>query len=424
MNCKECTCYVDGHSKKGNRVPSGNGLCTMYDQDVSADRDCSYYASANANSKNIKSRVATTYVTNIPKQNKKPRKGMKAWATVCFIFAAIYALMGFVMDSMMFGMTAFCSVLGIMFIVLSKSPKQDPYLFGKQKGMQKKTFVIFCIVAAFCAFVIAGGTPTDAEVGDDTNSSDTTEYTDGEISVSSISDFRTTEYEMLVGDVVDLELELRPKNLTANDIVIEISDASVLSVSELNLTTEGRKTILTFKCTANGEGSATLVVKSSTGDKTSNTVSFEVSTPPLIAQIGRFNPSYATQEVGDVRTITVPMKPNDLTEEDIIIENSDESIISVTNIAITYEDDKTILTFDVTGVGVGKASIKIKGADGKTESNELQFTINEKDTSRTVYVTPYGEKYHLSAACAGKNATKTTENKAIHSGKERCKKCG
>ena len=68
--------------------------------------------------------------------------------------------------------------------------------------------------------------------------------------------------------------------------------------------------------------------------------------------------------------------------------------------------------------------IQIKGADGKTESNTLQITINEKDTSRRVYVTPYGEKYHYSAACAGKNARATTENSAIRSGLSRCKKCG
>ena len=202
------------------------------------------------------------------------------------------------------------------------------------------------------------------------------------------------------------------------------SRTDVISISDINFSTEGRKTILTFKSIAIAEGEATLVVKSNTGDKTSNSVSFKVSTPPLVTAIGKFSTSYAIQEVGDTRTITVYMKPHDLTQEDFFIANSDDNIISVTNIALSSEDDKTVLIFDVTGVGVGKATIQIKGADEKTESDALQFTINEKDTSRTVYVTPYGEKYHYSAACAGSNATATTENKAIRSGKDRCKKCG
>lgn len=150
----------------------------------------------------------------------------------------------------------------------------------------------------------------------------------------------------------------------------------------------------------------------------------EIVVPPLVDSIGKFSPSYATYEVGDVLTFTVYMRPHDLTVDDFVIENSDDSVISITNIALSSEGERTVLTFDVTSISVGKASIKIKGADGKTESNALNLTINEKDTSSKVYVTPTGEKYHFSATCAGSNATATTENKAKQSGKERCKKCG
>lgn len=94
------------------------------------------------------------------------------------------------------------------------------------------------------------------------------------------------------------------------------------------------------------EGKSTFVVKSNTGDKTSNTVSFNVSTPPLVTSIGKISPSYAIQGIGDKRTVTCYMKPVGLTQEDFIIENSDDSVISVTNIAIGGEDDKTVLTFD------------------------------------------------------------------------------
>jgi len=359
-----------------------------------------------------------------PDTSNRPRKGMKTWAVVCFVFAAIYALIAIGVGAMMLGMTFFFVILGVMFIVLSKSPKQASNLFGKQSGMAKTTFVIICVAAAFCSFTLIAGISGNIEAG--TSGSNSTSSTSEEVksNVTSIANFKTTEYELLVGESTEFSVELKPKDLTADSVVIEVSNTDVISISDINFSTEGRKTILTFKSIAIAEGEATLVVKSNTGDKTSNSVSFKVSTPPLVTAIGKFSTSYAIQEVGDTRTITVYMKPHDLTQEDFFIANSDDSIISVTNIALSSEDDKTVLTFDVTGVGVGKATIQIKGADEKTESDALQFTINEKDTSRTVYVTPYGEKYHYSAACAGSNATATTENKAIRSGKDRCKKCG
>ena len=169
----------------------------------------------------------------------------------------------------------------------------------------------------------------------------------------------------------------------------------------------------------NGEYSS-----STAEDETSNAVSLEGSTTPLITAISKFSPSYAVREVGDTITITCYMQPVGLTQKDFVIENSNDSIVVVTNIAVRNESDKSVLSFDITGMDVGKSTIKIKGTDGKTESNELQLTINEKDTSPTVYVTYYGEKYHFSASCAGSGATQTTQNKAINSGKDRCKKCG
>lgn len=423
MACKDCTCYVDGHSKNGGRLPAGQGLCTMYNQDVSAGGNCSSCMSVN--DKGSKKGSVTHYSSNgTTAHTNKPRKGMKAWAIVCFVFAGIYALIALGVGTMMFGMTAFLCILGVMLLVLYKSPKHIPYLFGKSSGMTKTTFVIICIAAAFCSFALIAGTSEDmtTQTGDGTNESSTNASTASK--VTSIGNFKTTEYELFVGESVEFSLELRPKDLTAESVGVEVSDNSILSVSDIAFTTEGRKTILTFKCTVIGEGEATIVVKSITGDKTSNTVSFKAEHPPIVTAIGKFSPSYAIQEVGDQRTVTVYMKPIDLTMDDFVIENSDETIISVSDIALATENEQTVLTFTVTGIGVGKASITIKGADGKTESNALQFTINEKDTSRTVYVTPYGEKYHYSAACAGSNATATTENKAARSGKERCKKCG
>jgi len=428
MACKDCTCYVEGHSKTGSKVVKGKGLCTMYNQDVSADGKCNSCmpVSGKIATSSDRKTASPTYTPDYssPDTSNRPRKGMKTWAVVCFVFAAIYALIAIGVGAMILGMTFFFVILGVMFIVLSKSPKQASNLFGKQTGMAKTTFVIICVAAAFCSFALIAGISGNIEAGTSDRNSTSSASEEVKSNVTYIANFKTTEYELLVGESTEFSVELKPKDLTADSVVIEVSSTDVISISDINFSTEGRKTILTFKSIAIAEGEATLVVKSNTGDNTSNSVSFKVSTPPLVTAIGKFSTSYAIQEVGDTRTITVYMKPHDLTQEDFFIVNSDDSIISVTNIALSSEDDKTVLTFDVMGVGVGKATIQIKGADAKTESNALQFTINEKDTSRTVYVTPYGEKYHYSAACAGSNATATTENKAMRSGKDRCKKCG
>lgn len=427
MSCKNCTCYVDGHSKNGSKLPAGQGLCTMYNQDVSADGNCDSCMSVNGESKHKQS-----YSFNATPSNntaKKPRKAMKVWATICFVFAGIYALMSLAVGSVMFGMTIFLGILGVMFVVLHKSPKDNPYILGKKSGITKTVFVIVCVALAFCLFTLFVGTSEGMEGTDTTDgtSNSVSSNDDGQSSgnnkVTSIGKFKETEYELLVGEDMEFSLELKPKDLTADDVVIEVANSSIIKISDMQLKTESRKTILTFKCTASAEGETTLVVKSACGEKESNTITFKTHIPPIVTAIGKFSPSYAVQEVGDTRHMTVYMKPTDLTKDDVVIVNSDTGILKVSNVAFKTEGEQTVLTFDVVGIAVGSASIKIQGVDGKTESNELKFTINEKDTSPTVYVTPYGERYHYSAACAGKNATATTRNKAIRSGKSGCGKC-
>lgn len=428
MTCKDCTCYVDGHSKTGDKVAKGKGYCTMYNQDVSADGNCnSCMISGQKTQKDSRRTVPPAYIPDYSSTHtsNRPRTGMRAWAVVCFVFAAIYVMMAIIIETMiLLGMTVFFALLGVMFIVLSASPQQIPYLFGKQSGMKKKTFVIICIAAAFCSFLLIASVTDNIEMETNTNSNTLSTSEAVQRRVTFIANFKTTEYELSMGESTDFTVELKPKDLTADSVSVEVSNTDVISISDVYFATEERKTILTFKATAIAEGEATLVVKSNTGDKTSNSVSFHVFTPPLVTSISKFSKSFVEQELGDTRTITVYMKPHDLTQEDFIIANSDDSIINIKNIALSSEKDMTVLTFDVIGVDVGTATIQIKGADGKTESNTLQITINEKDTSRRVYVTPYGEKYHYSAACAGKNARATTENSAIRSGLSRCKKCG
>lgn len=69
--------------------------------------------------------------------------------------------------------------------------------------------------------------------------------------------------------------------------------------------------------------------------------------------------------------------------------------------------------------------------DSSTYSSETSSYItayysisSETDTSATVYITEYGEKYHRSSCqYLSKSKIKTTVKKAIASGYEPCKRC-
>lgn len=83
-----------------------------------------------------------------------PRKGMKILSIVCGVFAVIYALMSVILYPSILAMTALFGVLALMFFILSKSPKGNPHILGKQKGLKKSGFVIICVILAFALFGI------------------------------------------------------------------------------------------------------------------------------------------------------------------------------------------------------------------------------------------------------------------------------
>lgn len=91
----------------------------------------------------------------------KPRKGMKILSIICCVFAVLYVPMSIIVGPFMLSMTAFFCILALMFFVLSKSPKNNPYILGKQKGLKKSVFVIICVIFAF---TVVGITAKQAEI--------------------------------------------------------------------------------------------------------------------------------------------------------------------------------------------------------------------------------------------------------------------
>ena len=88
----------------------------------------------------------------------------------------------------------------------------------------------------------------------------------------------------------------------------------------------------------------------------------------------------------------------------------------------------------ITRVGAGETYIYIQTKDKSVQSEKIKVVVETEkieeevakdtptvetpttetpvDNGRTVYITPYGKKYHYSQSCAGENASATTENSA------------
>lgn len=88
---------------------------------------------------------------SVPKENRKIRTGMKIGMIICFSFAGLFALTSIAVPSLI-SVMLFFSVLGVMFLFIGISPKENKYMFDQPNGMQKITFVIISIIVAFTLF--------------------------------------------------------------------------------------------------------------------------------------------------------------------------------------------------------------------------------------------------------------------------------
>ena len=75
---------------------------------------------------------------------QKIRAGMLTPAVLCFLLALVY-LLPFI-EPLILPIVLFFDTLGIMFFILAKSPKNTPYILGKQWGMRKSWLVVACII--------------------------------------------------------------------------------------------------------------------------------------------------------------------------------------------------------------------------------------------------------------------------------------
>lgn len=296
-----------------------------------------------------------------------------------------------------------------------------------KKPFYKKWWFWVIVAVIIIGTIGSSGDETDAssDTGVDTSisSQQDEKNKDENIVIKSINNFITKEYSMETGDSVELSTKIKPKGISKDDIVINNSDSAIVGITDVTLTNTGIYTEIKFRCNAVAAGTSIIKVTSVDGKTVSNDVTFTIEQAPKIKTISKFSTSYASDEVGDTRNATVYMTPAGITKEDFNITNTDNSVVGISDVQVADDGDKTVLTFTTRALKAGNTKIAVVSSDGKIESNAISFTVKEKDTSRTVYITPYGEKYHFSSACAGENAMATTLNKAKASGKGACGKC-
>ena len=312
----------------------------------------------------------------------------------------------------------FFPIMAIIAIITSKKMK---------KSIKVGLVVLICIVC----IAISSGNESEVqnlesqETAETENTADVNKKASNEDQavIKEIGKFDTTEFTYEVGESFRLSLKMRPSDVEIDDIIVDNDNGSVIKIEDINVTSGWSKSELTFNAVAIGAGAANIIVKSADGTITSNTVIVTVEEPSKVHGIGKFTRSSFAQEVGDSVEFTVNLAPSGLLREDIVIENENDSVLQIKETSFEDDGDYTVFKFTATAIGVGESSLKLVSADAKVESNTISFSIVEKDTSRTVYTTPYGEKYHFSSACAGKNATETTLNKATRRGFGHCGKC-
>ncbi len=145
----------------------------------------------------------------------------------------------------------------------------------------------------------------------------------------------------------------------------------------------------------------------------------------------------------DTETLIFSVKSNkSISEKGDVLKFVSENPEVVT---VSYDEDSWFSdSCTIEKKGPGETFVYIQTLDGSVKSEKVKVIVEEEETepqsnsedtyygggvvdepidnSRTVYVTPYGKKYHYSLSCAGENGSPISENTAKNSYGP-CKKC-
>lgn len=147
----------------------------------------------------------------------------------------------------------------------------------------------------------------------------------------------------------------------------------------------------------------------------SATISKLVSSERVKAELS-LNFSAITFDKNEYEYYTVSFKYNNLEPNDIIWVSENSKVVTIEKLDSTKAK--------IIPKAAGESNVFVKSKNGDIISNKIKITITENPEAKIrVYTTPYGERYHYSSACAGKNSTQTSLKTAKETGFTPCKKC-
>ena len=106
--------------------------------------------------------------------------------------------------------------------------------------------------------------------------------------------------------------------------------------------------------------------------------------------------------------------------------NTEQNIISQEITSITTEQSTSSQKQENSNTEQNSISITAEqstSSQKQENSNTEQSTSNNVNSSKSVYKTPTGKRYHLDPDCGGKNSSEITLGNAIKLGLTPCKKC-
>lgn len=167
------------------------------------------------------------------------------------------------------------------------------------------------------------------------------------------------------------------KEFEENDIVFVSSDESVVTIE---LSSKGTSMVY-YKITAVGEGTATVHAESADGVIKSETVTVTVNEEPTtkstITSI-EFNSSDALKLAPDETEYDYIRVVYDgaFDIESIVFVSSDENVVTVEK----ESKRNSLVYFTITAVGEGSATVHAETTDGSVKSDIINVTVSEKET--------------------------------------------
>lgn len=128
-------------------------------------------------------------------------------------------------------------------------------------------------------------------------------------------------------------------------------------------------------------------------------------------------------------TIVLVASPAELNEEDIIFEYDEELVAATIEITSDESKNTTKYEYTISGLNAGTGDIFLLTAyddymqGGEAPYCDIPVKVLDSREGQAAYITPTGEKYHLSADCAGENAYRTTVYDAEAIEMKPCGKC-